>query len=112
MENIGIDIVELDRLDDIKDGFINHVLSNVEKEKYNNLPELKRKEFLGGRFAAKEAIIKCLSNYEVPNMKDIEITNLDNGQPVVKYKDYNILISISHEKHYAVAIAMLKEKTV
>ena len=107
MSNVGIDIVEIDRLNKINDAFIRHVLSKDEIEIYNSYKNQRQKEYLAGRFAAKEAIIKCLSDIEIPNMRDICILNSKNGMPYVKYKEYNISISISHEKHYAVAIAIL-----
>ena len=107
MANIGTDIVELDRLVDIKEGFIKRVLSKEEIEVYSGYREKRKKEFLGGRFAAKEAIIKCLSDIEIPNMADIVILNNKKGKPIVKYKDYKIDLSISHETHYAIAVAIL-----
>ena len=106
----GIDIVEIDRLINVKDSFVKHVLTESEQEVFYSYKENRRIEYLAGRFAAKEAIIKCLSDYELPDMRNIEILNNKKGKPVVKYKDYNILVSISHEKHYAVALAILQEE--
>lgn len=108
MREVGIDIVELDRVANVSDGFIKHVLSDDEIKIYNDLTDTRKIEYLGGRFATKEAIIKCLSDIEIPNMNDISILNRENGKPYVVYKDYNFSISISHEKHYAVAIAILE----
>ena len=108
MREVGIDIVELNRLDKPRAGFVNHVLSKEEIEIYNSYNEIRKKEFLGGRFAAKEAIIKCLSQIEIPNMNEIVILNNKSGKPIAKYKDYNLKISISHEKEYAIAIAILE----
>lgn len=107
MSRIGVDIVELDRLLDTKEGFINHVLSKEEIDVYNTLSDIRKKEYLGGRFASKEAIIKCLNGIEIPNMNEISVLNHEDGSPFVVYKDYDISISISHEKHYAIAMAML-----
>lgn len=103
----GIDIVELDRVKSVKEGFVKHVLSLSEIEKYNSFEEQRRVEYLGGRFACKEAIIKCLSDIEIPNMNELNIQNDEKGKPFIKYKDYFIEISISHEKHYAIAVAIL-----
>lgn len=108
MTGIGIDIVELDRIDCVSDGFVKRVLSPEESNFYYSFNENRKREYLGGRFAAKEAIIKCLSDIEVPIMSEIIILNDSNGKPVVKYKNYKIKVSISHEKHYACAIAMLE----
>ena len=106
---VGIDIVEIDRLKNVSDTFLDKVLTQAEKKIYQNYNEQRKLEFLAGRFACKEAIIKCLSEKEMPLMKDLEILNKDNGKPYIKYKDYKIKISISHEKHYAIAMAELGE---
>lgn len=106
---IGIDIVENQRIEkSISDYFLNFVLSKEELEIYNNKPSKKKQiEFLAGRFAVKEAIIKAMADVELPYRNELVILNDDNGKPFVKYKDYKILISISHEKKYSVGIAHL-----
>ena len=110
MLGIGIDIVEIDRIKKQIDNkrFVEMVLSSEEIERFNNFSDIRKTEFLAGRFAAKEAIIKCLSDYENVNMNSLNITNNEKGKPEIKYKDYIILLSISHERHYAVAIASLE----
>ena len=67
-----------------------------------------------GRFAAKEAIKKCiLSSGELDQIdfNTIEILNAPNGAPVVspiKNLSYSDLkVSISHESEYAIAMAIL-----
>lgn len=107
MQEIGIDIVELDRLVCKPDSFVERVLSPGEIKIYETYGEDRKVEFLGGRFAAKEAIIKCLSEIEIPAMNEIEILDNEKGKPIVNYKNYNLKVSISHEKHYACAIALL-----
>ena len=71
------------------------------------------------RFAAKEAVMKCLGagmGQEI-FFKDIEVTNLQTGKPQVtvhakgkeiflKLKIKTIHISLSHDKNYAVAQAI------
>ena len=42
-------------------------------------------------------------------MSDLNIVNDEEGKPEITYKDYRILISISHEKAYATAVALLQE---
>ena len=108
MRGLGIDIVELDRIDCVSDGFVKRVLSLEEISLYYSFSDNRKKEYLGGRFAAKEAIIKCLSGIEMPIMNEITILNDSNGKPVVNYKNYKIKVSISHEKHYACAVAVLE----
>ena len=87
-----------------------YLLSEEEIEKTKTMSEERKIQFTAGRFAAKEAIIKCLSDIEVPRMSDLNITNDEKGKPEICYKDYDILLSISHEKNYAVAVALLQEE--
>lgn len=110
MLGVGIDIVEIDRIKKQIDNkrFVEMVLSSEEIERFNNFSEIRKTEFLAGRFACKEAIIKCLSDYENVNMSSLNITNNEKGKPEIEYKDYIILLSISHERHYAIAIASLE----
>ncbi|MEE3409753.1 MAG: 4'-phosphopantetheinyl transferase superfamily protein, partial [Erysipelotrichaceae bacterium] len=81
-----------------------------EYERALTMSEGRRLQFLAGRFAAKEAIIKCLSDHEVPEMCNLNIINNEKGKPEIRYKDYRILISISHERKFAVATAILEEE--
>lgn len=105
---IGTDIVEIGRVKKvISDGFMAKVLSADELERTKEMSETRKIQFLAGRFAAKEAIIKCLSDRELPNMSDLNITNDEKGKPEIRYKDYVILLSISHERNYATAVAVL-----
>ncbi|MBC7329266.1 holo-ACP synthase [bacterium] len=106
---IGIDIIEIDR---IRNSLRNPRFSErilTEKERYY----CKREEQIAGRFSAKEAIMKALGK-RVP-WKDIEILNEEDGHPVVnlygKAKEIaggrQIVISISHSRTHAVAVALL-----
>jgi len=67
-----------------------------------------------GRFAAKEAVKKCFYSSGLTNQiafSSIEILPKDSGAPVVSsilnYKYDQLIVSISHESEYAVAMAML-----
>lgn len=107
---IGTDIVEIARVRKaISESFMHKVLSEEEFERAMSFSEERRIQFLAGRFAAKESIIKCLSDHEIPNMNDLNIINDEKGKPMISYKDYKILISISHERNYATAVAILEE---
>lgn len=107
---IGTDIVEIERVRKaISEAFMRKVLSKQEMEKALAMSEERRIQFVAGRFAAKEAVIKCLSGYERPVMSDLDIINDEEGKPEIFYKDYRILVSISHERTYATAIALLQE---
>ena len=107
---IGVDIVHIPRIKKgLNDDFISKVLSDGEASYFRGLPEQRALEFLAGRFAAKEAIIKCFDDgCESPVMFEIEILNDASGRPQVNYKDHTISVSISHENEYAVAMALLE----
>ena len=67
-----------------------------------------------GRFAAKEAIKKCiLSSGKVDRIgfNEIEILPGKNGEPIVslieKLSYIKLEVSISHEKEYAIAMALI-----
>lgn len=108
---LGTDIVEIARVEKaISDSFMKKVLSIEEYERALTMSKGRRIQFLAGRFAAKEAIIKCLSDHEVPEMCNLNIINSEKGKPEIRYKDYRILISISHERKFAVATAILEEE--
>ena len=110
IRGIGTDIVEIGRVrNSISDAFMRKVLSKQEYEKARCFSKERMIQFVAGRFAAKEAIIKCLSGLEVPELGDLNIVNDEKGKPEISYKDYRILLSISHEKNYATAVAILEE---
>ena len=107
---IGTDIIEIERVRKaLSEAFMSKVLSAQEMERTAKMSEERKAQFVAGRFAAKEAIIKCLSGYERPVMSDLNIVNDEEGKPEITYKNYRILISISHEKTYATAVALLQE---
>ena len=109
IRGIGTDIVEIERVRKaISDPFMRKILSPEEFEKAKSFSEERMIQFTAGRFAAKEAIIKCLSDYEVPNMSDLNIVNDEKGKPEIFYKDYKIFVSISHERKCASAVALLE----
>ena len=68
--------------------------------------EKRRYEWLGGRMAAKDALVICLADGSLP--EDIEILVEENGRPyVVGGIGKRPYISISHSGEYAVAVAVL-----
>ncbi len=106
---IGVDIVDLRRFDLENTHFIQRVLTIKEYEFYSSLQNLKRqREYLGGRFAGKEAYMKaCHQGLGSLSFQDIEILNDKDGAPYLN--DEYAKISISHEDDYAIAFVM-KEK--
>lgn len=79
-----------------------------------------RAAFMAGRFAAKEALIKALGKYikDRPPLNSLEILNDSAGRPSVRLPatlaqalaHISIEISISHERSYAIGLAVCVEK--
>ena len=113
---IGIDLVELDRLKLLlNDRFINRVLSDLEKELYDSITDEQTKlEFIGGRFASKEAIFKAISKGKGhTNYTDFSVLKDENGKPYVKTNYFTegetIHISITHTAHYASSYCVIEK---
>ncbi len=103
---IGIDLVNIDRIANLrhKDAFIKRVLTKREQHIYQQLPNQSRSdEWLAGRFAAKEAVIKVID--QPLFMKNFEVQS-ENHKLFVDAQNIRVHISISHERHYAVACAI------
>lgn len=100
--SIGCDIVENKRLKNKDERFIELILTKNEIKEY----EKEGLSYLCGRFAAKEAVMKALPNTKELNFLDIEILNNLNGKPYCS-NIHNIELSISHEKKFTIAFAMI-----
>ena len=120
---IGVDIAETIRFEKLYARFGDRVarrlLTDYEISEFNkrNRPA----SFLATRFAAKEAAAKALGTGfgEEVGYKSIEIGNDHNGKPLLRFfrratilieqkQVSNVLVSISDEKHYVVAIVVLE----
>ena len=76
-------------------------------------------ECYAARFAGKEAVYKALSpdNYSGAVFTEVEILNRENGKPYVVLHgelkkvvgDVNIEISLSHEREYTIAMAIVND---
>jgi holo-[acyl-carrier protein] synthase len=121
---IGIDIIEIDRVKESVDKYGEHFLQKIYTEKELNycLNKTDKYQHLAARFAAKEAVYKALSSGWNENIgwKNIEITNLPNGMPVVTLngdvKNFltnqkNLKISISHSRDYVAAVAIIYKES-
>jgi holo-[acyl-carrier protein] synthase len=106
----GIDIVDISRIQTLIDTFGAKFLSKVFSPR--EVDEAKAKghfaQSLSGKFAAKEAFVKTSSAFEIRSISfpDIEILSDEDGKPSCFYqgsKKENIILSISHERTYAVA---------
>ena len=104
---VGIDICDLSRIT-LNEGFINTLLTPEERAQFDaKKTEKRKKEYLGGRFAAKEALYKALQDR---NYLHFSILNDETGKPYVKDHP-EISVSISHDAGIAAAIVMVRELT-
>lgn len=113
IKGVGIDIVELERIERLveKPSFIARILSDSEKERFRQLSGKRQVEFLAGRFAAKEAYAKARGTGIGRDLsfKDIEVLSNEKGKPFIEEKDgETIHISISHSRDYAVAQVIIE----
>ena len=121
----GTDIIEINRIresiedDKIGKAFIKKIYTEKEIE-YCESKNNQKYQHYAGRFAAKEATFKAISEqiddkYSI-SWKDIEISNNVQGRPKLKLIGIklnnieNIDLSISHCKEYAVANVTLLKK--
>ncbi len=114
----GTDIIEIDRIkksiEDKKEIFLKKIYTTKEIEYCENKRNAKYQHY-AGRFAAKEAIFKAisetLSNKFAITWTDVEIINDECGKPRVNFInkkfDMQCEISISHCKEYAIATAFI-----
>ncbi|HPS87807.1 MAG TPA: holo-ACP synthase [Spirochaetota bacterium] len=109
----GIDIVNINRikksLEEYSGRFIAKILSD---EEIKIIPSAGRDEFIAGRFAAKEALVKA-AGISLP-FRNITILNDKNGKPYIKeipdgIGNKKIHISISHDTDYAAASVIIEE---
>jgi len=120
---IGIDIVSHKRIEKVfkqfKYKFLEKIYTKNEIEYCLNKKSFV--ECLSARFAAKEACIKAIYQYCSVRleMKQIEICGKRNEAAVIKiYSDkldisnLEILLSISHEKDYSVAVVLINTNSL
>ncbi|KFL42749.1 4'-phosphopantetheinyl transferase [Lysinibacillus sp. BF-4] len=110
IKGIGLDIVELPRIKQIIERtprFVNRILTERERAIYEQLAPHRKLEFLGGRFAAKEAYAKALGTGigGECELQDIAILPNELGAPKLYFKNEltNDFISITHTEQYAAA---------
>jgi holo-[acyl-carrier protein] synthase len=123
---IGVDIVENKRIRSLikKKNFLTRTFG---KNEILNSKKVKNKmNYFSKRFASKEALAKAIGTgiSEGLNFKDIEIVNNSNGKPYYfnssklknfiikkkKIKNFNLFLSISDEKEYSIAFAIIQTK--
>ena len=122
MNAIGIDIVEIKRLERASKKWGRAFLKKVYTDRELAYARSRRfpAQHLAARFAAKEAIFKALGEVEKDfvGWKNVEILNDANGKPLVRWHGHaeavrrkrklkGAVVSLSHTENYAVASAML-----
>ncbi len=119
---LGSDIVSVRRVAGVasrRSGFAARILTQPEMAIYEERG--RSAEFLAGRFAAKEAFLKALGTGLGSGIlfSDIEISPGTSGDPRISFRGramefFNRIggretfISISHEKEYALAVAIIE----
>ncbi|MBN2503872.1 MAG: holo-ACP synthase [Bacilli bacterium] len=111
IKGLGTDIVRIDR---VKHEICDRVLSDKELEIYASFSSnTRKKEYLAGRFAAKEALTKAFQSTGMfYGFKEMVILNDPDGRPYLKSpapEGYNVWLSISHEREYAVALSVIED---
>lgn len=113
---LGVDIVSIKRISNLKEKYGLKFLKRVLNDKEINL--VKSDETLAGFFATKEAVSKALG-VGIGNefsFLDIEIYKSDKNAPLIKFKDEiktkfkikNSNLSISHDGGFAIAAVMIE----
>lgn len=118
MKGIGCDIIEIERLAQVLDRHGEAFLAKTftAEEQAYCLKYRHPTPHLAGRFAAKEAVAKALGcgfGKELAFL-DVEIRANDQGKPEVllspeaarRFHHPNLLVTISHSRHYATAFAL------
>lgn len=120
----GLDIVEIYRMqkiyDHFGDAFAKRILCKDEYEDYEDSRFPAR--FIARRFAAKEAVAKALGTGFSAGitMRMICVGHCESGRPIIELYDKakeradslgaeNFWISISDERHYATAFAVMEK---
>lgn len=119
MIGIGTDIVKVDRIasickKNIGNAFLSRIFTTKERDALwarSRSPDYFN--HIAGRFAAKEAVFKSISGSMAISWHDVAIlSHPDDTRPLVEFTagvTAKVLLSISHEKEYAVATAIAYE---
>ena len=119
MINVGIDIIEIKRIQNVKSKYTNRFLKKIFTE--NEIIYCRnRSPQLAARFAAKEAMMKALgTGIRGVSWKDVEVIRYRGQAPQIKLSGRgkkvgeriglkNTSLSISHSREYAVACVTIE----
>lgn len=115
---IGTDIVQVDRITSIckknmGNAFLRRIFSPKELDSFS--VRARSSDYyphIAGRFAAKEAVFKSISGNMAISWHDVAIISGPDNRPLVEFTISDrarVLLSISHEKEYAIATAIAYE---
>ena len=117
---IGIDIVKSKRIESLWKAHGEHFLKKIlSDDEIAAMPKKFPVQYIGGRFALKEAIVKAVGKRDFA-FSEISVLNDESGRPFVKEKEvigrvigreedsFAIHVSISHEKEYCTASAIIE----
>lgn len=108
ISGVGCDIVAISRFaDDKRESLAKRLLTHEEFEIFKTLNEVRKSEWLAGRFAAKEAVFKALKQ-TVP-ITQIAVLSTTDGVPYVLIEGFDIQLSISHDETSAIAVAIAEK---
>ncbi len=117
MHSIGIDIIEIARIERVMERWGERFLRRIYTETELRLCR-KRSSSLAGRFAGKEAVMKALgTGIKGINWREIEILAEPSGKPIVRLYGKaqvkadslglsELAISLSDSKEYAIAFVV------
>lgn len=112
---IGVDLVELSRIKRMyqrNPRIAEKILTENELSKLSSLGDRRKIEYLGGRFASKEAFSKAVgTGIGKVGLRDIEILNDSQGKPYIASSPFDgrCFISISHTENYAISQIVLEK---
>src|SRR5690606_495277 len=93
--------------------FKNRILTPSERERLESLSEMRKIEYLAGRFAAKEAFAKAYGTGIGKDLsfQDIEIVTDDRGKPyIVKPIEKGVHLTITHSSQHALAQVIIEDR--
>jgi holo-[acyl-carrier protein] synthase len=118
--SIGVDLVDIGRISKGYNRFHKRYLDRLFSKAEIEIIMARKtgmKTTMAGKFAAKEAVMKALGIFfdSGVSLKDIEVLNYPNGMPYIKLppritkeiEGKKVIVSISHEKKYAVGMAVI-----
>ena len=111
---LGTDVVEIRRFRELdRDApFFSRVFTHDEQVYCRNYAD--NAPHFASTFAGKEAVIKAMNSQKHLSVSEIEILRNSDGSPYVHIEentDVEVLVSLAHSEHYAVAVALVIPKS-